>query len=290
MSNLRTTPRVLRAITVLAVLAVVVPMTAAAARPQGVTPMPNERILTESQQATAVRNAHANERPRLEALFEGADHLPVAYTSAYFAAEARPDGTVRMRPLGAVRDEGSQLRIPDRSTAALAVSAIRYDLYVSLGIARLSGPGYRWVIATYYDWRGTKGLGAWNAIRDGLATSWAGDLTLYDDFCTGRYIWDNLPIACYLNEVINNEGVAWDFNEFRACGGRCTTYANWGTADAYITETSWKGRSDNVSMKYLHTYADYVFSWTFGLRDSAITITPNTSAQWSAALYATFTH
>lgn len=290
MSNLRRVPRVLRAFTGMAILAVIVPLTAAASPPPGVTPMRGERVLTEQQQAIAVRSAHANERPRLEALFDGGHALPVAYSSAYFAAETDADGRVTMRPVGIVREDGSQLRIPDLSMAATSASAIRYDLYVSLGIARLSGPGYRWVIATYYDWRGTNGLGAWNAIRDGLATSWAGDLTLYDDACTGRYIWDNLPIGCYLNEVSNNEGVGWDFHEFRACGGRCTTYANWGTADAYITETSWKGRSDNVSMKYVHTYADYVLSWSFGLKDAFITITPNTSAQWAIATYASFTH
>ena len=290
MSNIHRVPRVLRAMTVVATLALVVPLTAAAAPPPGVAPMRGELVLSESQQAAAIRSAHANERPRLEALFDGEGQLPVAYSSAYFAAETGRDGTVRMKRVGTVRDAGTQLRIPDLSTADMSDSTIRYDLYVSLGIARLSGPGYRWVIATYYDWRGTNGLGAWNGIRDGLATSWAGNLTLYDDACTGRYIWDNLPIGCYLNEVANNEGVAWDFHEFRACGGRCTTSANWGTADAYITETSWKGRSDNVSMKYLHTYADYVLSWSFGLQDSFISITPNTSAQWSVAAYATFTH
>ncbi len=240
MSNLRTGSRVVRAIAAMAIVAVVVPLTVAAARPPGVMPMAGERVLSESDQAVAVRSAHANERPKLEALFGSTASLPVAYTRGYFASVTSADGTVTMRPVGTVPDGDSQLRLPDLSTAATSDSTIRYDLYVSIGIARLSGPGYRWVVATYYDWRGTNGLGAWNAIRDGLATSWAGDLTLYDDACTGRYIWDNLPIGCYLNEVTNNEGVAWDFNEFRACGGRCTTYANWGTADAYITETSWK--------------------------------------------------
>jgi hypothetical protein len=270
----------------------------AGARPAGPERQPGEVLLTEEEQAEVLRTADDGERPRLETMFQAADaYLPVAYTRAYYRVVVAADGSAAATELGSsVPRPGSHLRLPDLRMAAVAGSAARYDLYASVGIARLGGPGYRWVIATYFRWSGSDGIDSCNRNEDSIATAWAGGLTLQSDNATGYYQpYGHIisPLDIYRSEVSPNAGVGWSFHELKQRSSQVCTSANWGEGDAYVSEPSWQSKTSNVTMKYVHTRGSTSYRLGFSVPVSfgpSITVSPPDNNQWSTAAFATFNH
>ena len=63
---------------------------------------------------------------------------------------------------------------------------------------------------------------------------------------------------------------------------------DWGDGTAYIRETKWQSRTDNVVHKYFHTTTTGdTYSLTF--YNAGVTISP-TQNQWSVAAFATISH
>jgi hypothetical protein len=270
----------------------------AAARPAGIERLPGEIVLTEQEQVEVLRGADSAERSRLERLFDGQDYyLPVAYTRAYYRLIARDDGTTTVVEVGPSKAApGSHLRLPDLRTAAASGSTARYDLYASVGIARLSGPGYRWVIASFFRWYGSTGIDSCNRNEDSIAAAWAGGLALNSDSSTGFYQpYGRLvsPLDIYRSDVNPNVGIAWSFHELKQRSSQTCTNVNWGEGDAYIGEPKWQSKTSNVVMKYIHTKGSTSYSVGFSLPTGAgpsISISPADNNQWSTAAFATFNH
>ena len=270
----------------------------AAATPPRMQAMPGEVVLTEAEQAEALRGADRDERARLAELFDQESWLlPVAYTRALFEVDVAADGGVTVTEVGRREPRpGSGLRLPDLRTAATSGSTARYDLYASIGIARLSGPGYRWVVANYFTWNGSNGIDPCNRAEDSIATSWAGGLTLYQDASYGAYRafgGSVSPLDIYRSDVSGNSGVGWSFHELKQRSSQICTNVNWGEGDAYISEPAWQSRTSNVVMKYVHTKGSGSYSLGFSLPGgigSSISVSPADSNQWATAAYATFSH
>jgi hypothetical protein len=270
----------------------------AAAEPGGVQRQPGEMVLSEEEQAEVLRGADDRERDRLAALFgdEGA-YMPVAYTRALFRVTTGRDGgaiVTEVAPSGP--RPGSHLRLPDARIAAASGSTSRYDLYASVGIARLSGPGYRWVIASFFRWYGMDGIDFCNRNEDSIATAWAGGLALHGDSATGAYRpfgQTVSPLDIYRSDVGANIGVGWSFHELKQRTSQACSIVNWGEGDAYIGEPSWQSRTSNVTMKYVHTKGSTSYSMGFsvpGGMGPSISVSPADSNQWTAAAFATFNH
>lgn len=269
-----------------------------AATPAAIERMPGEIVLTEAEQAEVLRGADENERARLVELFGQDDkYLPVAYTRAHFQVSIAQDGTTTVTEVGKTeRKPGSNLRLPDLRTASSSGSTTRYDLYASIGIGRLSGSGYRWVIANYFRWNGLNGIDWCNMAEDSIATSWAGGLTLYSDSYYGYYqpyggTTNSLDI--YRSDVAANTGVGWSFHELKQRSSQVCTLVNWGEGDAYISEPSWQSKTSNVVMKYVHTKGSGSYSLGFSIPGgvgTSITVSPADSNQWSTAAFADFSH
>lgn len=270
----------------------------AAARPAAIERQPGEIVLTEAEQAQVLHDADRDERGRLAAMFRDDDkYLPVAYTRAYFQVSVAPDGQATVTEIGAARSTpGSNLRLPALATAASSGSTGRYDLYASVGIARLGGPGYRWVIASFFKWNGSNGIDACNLNEDSIAVAWAGSLALYRDASYGyyqRFGGTTSPLDIYRSDVAPNLGVGWSFHELKQRGSQICTNVNWGEGDAYISEPSWQYKTSNVTMKYVHTKATMSYSLGFGLPGGvspSISVSPADGNQWSTAAFATFNH
>jgi len=284
---------------VVGVVAVIAFGVLAGAKPAGLQPMPGEIVLTEREQAEILRTAEPEERARLAVLYaQEGDYLPVAYTRAYYTVDIGPDGTATVTEVGrSMPRPGSHLRLPDIRTAAASGSTGRYDLVATVGIGRLSGPGYRWVIANYFHWNGSSGIDACNINEDSIATAWAGGLTLASDAYRGvyqRYGSIITPLDIYRSDVANNLGVAWSFHELKQRGSQICTNVNWGEGDAYITEPSWQSKTSNVSMKYVHTKGATEYSIGFSLGGfgigPSISVKPSDGNQWQAAAFAAFNH
>ncbi len=268
------------------------------ARPAGFDRQAGELVLTEEQQAEVLRGADDTERRRLESLFGDAGvYLPVAYTRAYYRIAIGPDGRAAVTEVGPSRARpGSHLRLPDLRTAASSGATARYDLYASVGIARLSGPGYRWVIASYFRWNGSDGIDQFNRNEDSIATAWAGGLALQADSATGFYRpYGNTtsPLDIYRSDVAANVGVGWSFHEQKQRSSQIWTNVHWGEGDAYIGEPAWQSRTSNVTMKYVHTKGSASYSLGFSVPGGvgpSISVSPSDSNQWSTAAFATFNH
>lgn len=270
----------------------------AAAKPAGMERQPGELILTEQEQAEVLVSAEEGERARLEALFGAEDtYLPVAYTRAWYRVVTADDGTTSATEVGrSAPRPGSHLRLPDLRVAAASGSTSRYDLYASIGIARLSGPGYRWVVATYFRWHGSSGIDVCNRNEDSIATAWAGGLALQSDAATGYYQPYGRtisPLDIYRSEVSPNVGVGWSFHEQKQRNSQVCTNVNWGEGDAYITEPSWQSKTSNVTMKYVHTKGSTAYRLGFsvpGAFGPSISVSPADENQWSTAAFASFNH
>lgn len=270
----------------------------AAAKPAEVERQAGEVALTEPEQAEALSGADENERARLAAIFgDELAYLPVAYTRAYYRVTRAPDGTTTVTEVGRSNARpGSHLRLPDLRTASASGSTARYDLYASVGIARLSGPGYRWVVVSYFRWHGSSGIDACNMNEDSIAAAWAGGLALQSDASYGYYQpWGNTttPLDIYRSDVAPNVGVGWSFHELKQRGSQLCTNVNWGEGDAYIGEPSWQSRTSNVMMKYVHTKGSASYRLGFsvpGAFGPSISVSPADSSQWSTAAFATFNH
>lgn len=270
----------------------------AAAGTAGMERQPGELALTEREQAEVLDGADDGERGRLETIFgdEGA-YLPVAYTRAFFRVTTAADGSTTVTEVGRSSPRpGSHLRLPDLRLAAASGSTARYDLYASVGIARLSGPGYRWVIASYFRWNGSSGIDPCNRNEDTIAAAWAGGLALQSDSATGVYQpygHTISPLDIYRSDVNPNVGVAWSFHELKQRSSQICTNANWGEGDAYIGEPSWQSRTSNVVMKYVHTKGSTSYSIGFSVPGGigpSISVSPADTNQWSTAAFATFNH
>lgn len=270
----------------------------AAARPAGIERQPGEVVLSDQEQAEVLSGADDGERDRLEAMFQdkGA-YLPVAYTRALFGIATGRDGRTIVTEVGpSLARPGSHLRLPDLRTAAASGSAARYDLYASVGIARLSGPGYRWVIASYFRWNGTGGIDFCNRNEDSIATAWAGGLALHSDSAIGWYRpygQTISPLDIYRSDVTANVGVGWSFHELKQRSSQVCSIVNWGEGDAYIGEPSWQSRTSNVTMKYVHTKGSTSYSLGFTVPSGmgpSISVSPSDGNQWSVAAFATFNH
>jgi len=270
----------------------------AAARPAAIERQPGEIVLTEAEQAHVLRGADEDERVRLAAMFRDDErYLPVAYTRAYFQVTVTPDGRATVTEVGAAQPtRGSNLRLSALAAAASSGTTGRYDLYASVGIARLGGPGYRWVIASYFKWNGSKGIDACNLNEDSIAAAWAGGLALYSDASYGYYQpfgGTVSPLDIYRSDVAPNLGVGWSFHELKQRGSQICTNVNWGEGDAYISEPSWQFKTSNVTAKYVHTKASTSYSLGFGLPGGvspSISVSPTDGNQWSVAAFATFSH
>jgi hypothetical protein len=270
----------------------------AAARPAGMERQPGELALTEQEQAEVLSGADGSERGRLETVFrDEAAYLPVAYTRAYFRVTTAGDGSTTVTEVGRASPRpGSHLRLPDLRLAASSGSTSRYDLYASVGIARLSGPGYRWVIATYFRWNGSSGIDVCNSNEDTVAAAWAGGLALQSDSATGFYQPYGRtvsPLDIYRSDVNPNVGVAWSFHELKQRSSQVCTNANWGEGDAYIGQPSWLSRTSNVAMKYVHTKGSTKYSIGFSVPTGmgpSISVSPADNNEWSTAAFATFNH
>jgi len=270
----------------------------AAAKPAGLERLPGELILTEQEQAEVLRNAEDGERARLEAVFGAEDvYLPVAYTRAYYRVTISDDGTATATEIGPSSPRpGSHLRLPDLRTAAASGTTSRYDLYASVGIARLSGPGYRWVVATYFRWNGSNGIDFCNRNEDSIAAAWAGGLALQSDSATGYYQPYGRtisPLDIYRSEVSPNVGVGWSFHELKQRNSQTCTNVNWGEGDAYIAEPAWQSKISNVTMKYVHTKGSTSYRLGFSVPGGfgpSISVSPADDQQWSTAAFATFNH
>lgn len=282
----------------LMVAGMIAPGVLAAAGPPGIQAMPGEVVLTEVEQTEALRGTDRTERTRLAELFdrEGAI-LPVAYTRALFQVDVGPDGEARITEVGRREPRpGSGLRLPDVRIAAASGSTARYDLYASIGIGRLGGPGYRWVVASYFRWNGSNGMDPCNRAEDSIATSWAGGLSLYQDASYGSYhpyAGSVNPLDIYRSDVSGNSGVGWSFHELKQRNSQVCTSANWGEGDAYISEPAWQSRTSNVVMKYVHTRGTGSYSLGFSIPGgigTSISVSPPDSNQWATAAYATFSH
>lgn len=270
----------------------------AAAKPAGLVQQPGELFLTEDEQARALRTADDGERARLEAMFGDTDaYLPVAYTRAFFRVINAEDGSSTATEIGRTpRRPGSRLRLPDLRTATAAGSVSRYDLYASVGIARLGGPGYRWVIAAYFRWNGTNGIDVCNRNEDSIATAWAGGLALQTDAATGYYQPYGRtisPLDIYRSEASPNVGVGWSFHELKQRSSQVCSMVHWGEGDAYITEPSWQSKTSNVTMKYVHTRGSTSYRLGFSVPGGfgpSISVAPADEQQWSVAAFASFNH
>ncbi len=255
--------------------------------------LPGERVLTAEQQALALEGMPATEREHTAALW--ADHahvVPVAYVRAYFALERDEDGSERLVQVGGydVGPADSALRLPNVKTAGSGTGG-RYDMYMSVSIWRTSNSGvYEWGIETYCDWRkGANGADALcNQVEDTISTSWAGDLYLYSDSGSGRCSSLLTPIYMYRSDMTPNEGVGWSYKEWMSVQPACflEDYARFA---AYIRESTWKNRTDNVASQYLHSKGGTA-EYTLSYKDASFTIVPANSNQWSAAAYTSFTH
>jgi hypothetical protein len=270
----------------------------AAARPAGIERQPGEIALTEPEQAEVLRGADEHERARLATIFgDDGQFLPVAYTRAYFRVAMTPDGSVLVTEVGPSHPRpGSHLRLPDLRSAAASGSTARYDLYASVGIARLGGPGYRWVIASYFRWNGANGIDFCNRNEDSIATAWAGGLALQQDSATGFYqLYGSIvsPLDIYRSDVTPNVGIGWSFHELKQRSSQVCSIVNWGEGDAYIGEPSWQSRTSNVTIKYVHTKGSTSYSLGFTVPTGAgptISISPADANQWSTAAFAAFNH
>jgi hypothetical protein len=270
----------------------------AAARPAAIELQPGEIVLTEAEQAQVLHGADKEERGRLAAMFRDDDrYLPVAYTRAHFRVTVTPDGRATVSEVGAAKPtEGSNLRLPALATSASSGATGRYDLYASVGIARLGGPGFRWVIASFFKWNGSNGIDPCNLNEDSIAAAWAGGLALYSDASYGyyqRFGGTTSPLDIYRSDVAPNLGVGWSFHELKQRGSQICTNVNWGEGDAYISQPSWQSRTSNVTMKYVHTKASASYSLGFGLPGGvspSISVSPADGNQWTAAAFATFNH
>lgn len=269
-----------------------------AARPPAFERQPGEVVLTEAEQTEILRGADEAERARLASMFGDEDrYLPVAYTRAHYRVAVAADGTVTVTEVGANAPRpGSNLRLPDLRTSATSGTAGRYDLYTSVGIARLSGSGFRWVVANFFRWQGSNGIDPCNTNEDSIAAAWAGGLALYDDSALGyyqRYGSTITPLDIYRSDVDPNLGVGWSFHELKQRNSQICTNVNWGEGDAYISEPSWQARTSNVTMKYVHTKGFTSYSLGFGLPGGLsprISVSPADANQWSVAAFATFSH
>jgi len=284
----RTTALVLGSVAIL-LAAASVPATAA-----GPTRMPDEMVLTEAQQDEALRGMGPEERERRAARWADPTVLPVSYSRAYYRLE--DDGTGRKVPVQVGRTDGSEtpnFRVPNLDTAASSGSETRYDLYISVAIVRMTCSGcYQWGIDNWVDWKGGTGMDYANGAEESFGTSWAGNLYLHSDTRTGEYNkCCGTPIKkldIYRSDATANEGVGWSFHEWGDVSQCCTKSVNWADGTAYIRETSWKSRTDNVVHKYFHTKGNSSYSLSFF--NAGITISPGDSNQWSIAAYATFSH
>lgn len=288
--------RLLIAGLVVGVLGAIPLITTYAAPPPSLARQPGELVLSRAQMDEALRGMHPDERERREKRWADPSNLPVAYARAYFELVPDPSGELVPVQVGgyAPGTEDSNFRIPSLDTAATSGEGGLYDLYISVAVVRQTCSGcYQWAIDNWADWRGTNGMNNANLAEESFGTSWAGDLYLHADTYTGKY----MPLAdgtvrnldIYRSDATPNEGVGWSFHEwYRPCGQCAGTPANWADGTAYIRETSWKSRTDNVVHKYFHTTTTGdSFSLTF--YNAGITITP-TNNQWSVAAYASFSH
>jgi hypothetical protein len=266
------------------------------AAPRGVSPLPGEVVLTEAEQARALRAADVDERDRLRRMFEDPNVLPVSYTQRHVRIEVDARGIERVVEVGRVpADPGARLQLSDLRTADSGGTAKRYDLYISIGVGRLGGSGYRWVLANYFKWNGSNGMDPCNRAEDSIASAWAGDLALYSDASSGKYrLYSGRydPIDIYRSDVQANKGVGWSFHELKQRNSQVCTSAWWGEGDAYISERTWQNRTDNVTMHYFHTKGTGSYSLGFGFSGitPTVSISPADSNQWSIAAYGRFSH
>ena len=270
--------------------AATIPATAA-----GPTRMPDEMVLTKAQQDEALRGMGPQERERRAAQWADPAVHPVSYSRAYFVLE--DDGAGGEKPVEVGRTDGSEapnFRVPNLDTAATTGSGTRYDLYISVAVVRTACSGcYQWAIDNWADWKGNTGKDYANNIEDMIGTSWAGDLTLHHDTYTGEYnACCGTPIKkldIYRSDATPNEGVGWSFHEWTDQSQCCTKSMNWGDGTAYIRQTTWKSRSDNVVHKYVHSKGGTA-GYSLSFYNAGVSVTPADSNQWSVAAYATFSH
>lgn len=254
--------------------------------------MPGERVLTEAQQAKALAAVSPKERKRLEKLFNDPTIMPVAYTAVNYEVVSVDGTNITVRPVGGydTTAEESALVLPNMRTAThtnSSGSGGRYELSIYLFVGRTSHTSLEWVVAPSFQWTDWVHMNACNGAEDSWAISWAGNLTLNrDSFQTYWKINGSRFPTVYRSDMSPNVGVGWSFDEWMPWATSCD-WTYYGVASAYIRETSWQNRTDNVAMKYFHTTGSGSYGLSFG--PATITISP-TSSQWSAAAYAYIVH
>ena len=258
-------------------------------QPEPIRAKEGERTLSPAQQARALAGMTPEERKHLGELWSNRrDILPVAYTRTLIK-----DGRV----VGGYEETAatSALVIPNTLTADGTGTGGAYDLYMSVAVYRLGGSGYRWGIETYFQWNNTGSMDPDNRDEDSLGTYW-GDNSLYavGDTWSGRTN-TGTSLYMYRSDISQTgNGLGHSFREmihgnFVSCGaGTSCIYARWGRTNITVSQNSWKGRTDQVGAKYVHSKGTGI-SYSLSIGGFGISVSP-TANQWSAVAYTNISH
>jgi hypothetical protein len=287
----RSTPlaAVLAAFVLVSGTLVLAPRALASALP---VPLPAEAVLTDVERHHVLATMRPAERRLVGPLFaDDAAGLVLSYTRRLYRIVTSPTGAPRLQELVPVTSApGSGLRIP---TEAVAGSATKEDLYVSFTVVKIrSSAPYEWQVAPYAQWNGPDGMNPTNSSADAFAVAWAGS-SMHPTYVhrqsgagqrTSNWPCNSEPLDIWPSDATPNVGTGWSFHEFGMWG--CPM--RWGWADIRLRTDKMVGRTDNLVMKYFHTFGGLTYDLTFS-QTPAVTISP-TNEQWSLALFATYRH
>lgn len=160
---------------------------------------------------------------------------------------------------------------------AASGSYVFNGLYISIAVAWDTDITfeYRYDIQAFFDWQGS--TVPWNGTTgdDGFAIYWGNSLALLSDFFWGVYR-DGTSIGhASREEAPPNQGVGWKFWESKNNSG---SIADYGWLTSTVARANFTNTITNFSVKYIHSWANYSYSFSWGAGPS-VTFTPTTSTQ-----------
>lgn len=220
----------------------------------------------EATKAAALESMGADERAGREAYFTSQRYELLAYEQIFVPIE-----NGRLRPERAVRGSNAA-----RVTTQASNSYVYNGLYISISASRDTEITfeYRYFVQAYFDWQGS--TQPWNGTLgdDGFTLYWGNGLGLVGDYFWGKYR-DGSSILGYRESAPPNCCVGWMFLEKKSGS---SSIADFGWLNSTVNRATFQDQATNFTVKYLHTWGSYNYSFSWGSGPS-VSMSPSTSSQ-----------
>lgn len=171
--------------------------------------------------------------------------------------------------------------------AASPASTSGHDLTISVSSAyEEDNPCCYYDLEAYFEWAG--GGDCCQTTPDHLALAWGDGLQLFNDYAYGYY-YNGTGIPMYRDDMAINEGLDYDFAEWKPVSRATSTLAHWGYLLATIHELSYKNVPTDVEEKYVHTYSSTSVGISIGAPAPSIFVS-NFTDNWSLVDYEPVTY